>query len=136
MKIALVLASKYNFTAVAIDKRKHSRPAAPFNNTAVVYRRSYVLGAQIVRVYGRGSTWMTVVQPIRTFLYCQQRRKWAVRGSGDALAFISRFDGWTWLGITVEFAVIGFVRTKLLGRGNSIIILLALLTSQGQGNGL
>ena len=58
MEIALTLAWKYDFTAVAIRKRKHFRPPAPFKYTPVVRRRSYVLADQIVRVFSWGSTRM------------------------------------------------------------------------------
>ena len=135
MKLALILAANYNFTAVAFGKRQHFRPVAPFRQTPAMDRRSFVQAAQIVRVYSKGWTRITAVPPmIRTFLYCQQRRKWAVKSSGDALAFVSRLDGWTWLFIALQLAIIGIIRTKLFERKNSIMTLLAPLMSQGLGS--
>ena len=135
MKIAIVMAIKYNFTPVAVNRRKHSRPSAPFKYSTMENRRAFVSTAKVIRSLSVGSTLLTAVSPVvRTFLYCQQRKKWAAKSSGDALAFINRFDGWTWLWIVVQGAIISFINVKLFRQQSSIVMLIAPLVWQGLGN--
>ena len=134
MKIALIMADKHNFTPVCFQHRQHGRPLPPFKRAPVSRRRSAVLTTSVIRVYRKDSTQMTCVSPmVRTFLYCQQQRKWVTKNSADALLFLNRLDNWTWLCIVVELVLICFILTKFFQVEGSILILVAPFLSQGLG---